>query len=337
MKPGALAMALAVGVFCWAHASEEHDIDEGIRNLGNAVFKQREEATALLWQHGEAALPRLEEAAKGEDPEVVMRANSLLARVRMGLPPGASEAAIAFAEKSAPADEDRRRSLLASAPDEPVILGMLPRLFGNENDVKTERRRFIQKLGQGSHVEALIPILANKEEDDEVRSLVAEIFGQRGYTEAIPHLVEVLGEERIRSGALCLAVKTALAALGKKGLDGICECILSTRDPAHRANLIWSLMREDAVDSVPVLTDCLRDNNADVRRHAISALQQIEGGSAAPKLLPFLDDAETRGSALLALEKLANHSFNDNIVACRKWWETELKTSPGKPDAGDGR
>jgi hypothetical protein len=62
-------------------------IDEGIDGLGSNVFKTRDAAAKDLLALGEYALPAVQRAAKGTDPEVVRRATDLLKQLKDRVPP----------------------------------------------------------------------------------------------------------------------------------------------------------------------------------------------------------------------------------------------------------
>ncbi len=61
-------------------------IASAIADLGNSDFKRRRAATDLLRSLGEKAYPAVQQAAKGTDPEVIRRAEQLLAKFRDSIP-----------------------------------------------------------------------------------------------------------------------------------------------------------------------------------------------------------------------------------------------------------
>ena len=195
-------------------------------------------------------------------------------------------------------------------------------------DTLRRRIRFMLQLPADDSLSKLIPYLTNASEHDDVRSAACEVLRHFARNEILPALVAILAEKRIRSTNLCLAAKEALQQLRDDGVTAIIRGIENPVSEEHRANLIWALMRPKAEAAIPVLTLCLDDDDPDVRRHAITALQEVEGYPAAVKLLRFLDDKEMQSSALLALEKLAKRSFAQDIDACRAWWLRELKDEP---------
>ncbi len=212
-------------------------------------------------------------------------------------------------------------------------------LSGAPDDyTRAQRLRFVLKLKDNGKLGILIPILKNSAEADDVRSAACGVLAHFKYAETIPYLIAILAENRIRYTNLCLADKDALQKFGEPGVQAIVAGIEQSEDAEHRANLIWGLMRPNARGAIPVLTKCLQDKDVNVQRHAITALQQVEGVGSAAKLLPFLDVKPTSGSALLALEKLAKRSFHNDTAACKKWWaqnHSERRTEPQQGVQGD--
>ena len=165
-------------------------------------------------------------------------------------------------------------------------------------------------------------------EEDAVRTAACENLSQLRRNEIIPDLIAILAEKKIRNTRFGVAVKQAIQGTGDTGVLAMINALDHPLSKEHRANLIWALVRPHAEAAIPALTACLSDTDLDIRRNAISALGQVEDQSAARKLLPFLNDAETKYTALSALERLAKRSFHRNIEDCRAWWAEELKVKP---------
>lgn len=70
-----------------AEPPSEADIARAIRDLGDARFAVREQASQTLWQAGRAAETALERALESRDAEVVRRAQQILERFRWGIYP----------------------------------------------------------------------------------------------------------------------------------------------------------------------------------------------------------------------------------------------------------
>ncbi|MFP6904214.1 MAG: hypothetical protein VCG02_03285, partial [Verrucomicrobiota bacterium] len=66
-------------------------VDTWIQELGNSSFRIRKKASRALWDLMDEALPALEEAAGGEDPEVTISAQELIDKIKAGIAPGMSD------------------------------------------------------------------------------------------------------------------------------------------------------------------------------------------------------------------------------------------------------
>ncbi len=62
-------------------------IAAAVKQLGADSFRDRRQAETFLWTHGDQAGAALEQAAKSDDPEVKLRANRILEKVRLGIFP----------------------------------------------------------------------------------------------------------------------------------------------------------------------------------------------------------------------------------------------------------
>lgn len=84
--PAALAVVL-LALPTFADPPKKPTVDDLIADLGHPAFGTREKAQRELWKRGDAAIPALERAAKGDDPEVVQRARELLSKFEWGIRP----------------------------------------------------------------------------------------------------------------------------------------------------------------------------------------------------------------------------------------------------------
>ncbi len=119
-------------------------IETAIRQLGSEEFSVRQQATDLLWSVGEPAVAALQDAARSPDPEVRLRARSILERYSYGI----------FAET--PADEVRLINQFR---------------YGNHS----EKRKAYQRLAKQGGVETLLTLLKQISDRDlrmEFRELV---------------------------------------------------------------------------------------------------------------------------------------------------------------------
>ena len=74
-------LLLLAGVAVAADVAIEEEIASLVRDLGSPRYKTRERASKRLWEIGQPARSALEAAAKSKDPEVAMRAETLLRRI----------------------------------------------------------------------------------------------------------------------------------------------------------------------------------------------------------------------------------------------------------------
>ncbi len=84
-------------------------VEELVANLGNPVFYTREQAQRDLWLQGGDAIPALERAARGEDPEAARRAKELLDRFGWGVRHDTPPAVLKLVRKFQTGDERPER------------------------------------------------------------------------------------------------------------------------------------------------------------------------------------------------------------------------------------
>ncbi|MCI0704981.1 MAG: hypothetical protein L0241_28305, partial [Planctomycetia bacterium] len=94
-------------------------IDELVADLGHPVYAVREKTQRDLWARGSAAIPALQKAAKGDDPEVVRRARELLDKFAWGIFPDTPPAVLKLIrqfqvgdERPEKADELRQQAVI---------------------------------------------------------------------------------------------------------------------------------------------------------------------------------------------------------------------------------
>ena len=83
-----------------------------IRDLANENFQTREEATLKIWNVGESALPALQEAANGHDPEQAFRARELIRKIQLSITPETDSEIIGMIERYAKASPNEKVNLL---------------------------------------------------------------------------------------------------------------------------------------------------------------------------------------------------------------------------------
>jgi len=167
-----------------------------------------------------------------------------------------------------------------------------------------------------------------RHQDENKRLNAAYALGTAG-AEAIPHLLDAL-----RSEAADLAQSNqtsdpanpqggnpaelyaahALAAVGAPAISALTKELQHT-DPSVRAAAVDILGNLDAREAVPMLRQCLTDEDFWVRRNAAEALGYIADAKATPELGATLVDADwrIRLNSALALAKIG--TLNADIVA----------------------
>jgi len=87
-------------------------VDWLIRELADENFRTREEATRKIWDIGEPALPALQEAANGSDPEQAFRARELIRKIQLSITPETDAEVIGLIERYAKASPNEKVNLL---------------------------------------------------------------------------------------------------------------------------------------------------------------------------------------------------------------------------------
>ncbi|MEO8614552.1 MAG: hypothetical protein ABI600_05375 [Luteolibacter sp.] len=87
-------------------------VDTLIQDLANENFQTREEATRKIWDVGESALPALQEAANGQDPEQAFRARELIRKNQLSITPETDPEIIGLIERYAKASPNEKVNLL---------------------------------------------------------------------------------------------------------------------------------------------------------------------------------------------------------------------------------
>lgn len=120
-------------------------IAQAIDQLADERFRVREAASALLWKAGIAAREALEAAAKSDDPERAQRAESILARVRLGI-----------------------------LPDTPPDVVKLIHQF-RDSTSSSVRRRVIQQLSRSERFDTVLALIRSETDEKKRAYLVRAI------------------------------------------------------------------------------------------------------------------------------------------------------------------
>ncbi len=138
--------------------------------------------------------------------------------------------------------------------------------------------------------------LAN--DDEEIRRLAVERLAPLSAPEAMPRLLECLGDSgwRVRKAA----VERLADAPGEWGVDETLVSALSDgENPGRRNSAVEALVRrgESAVEPLLVAT---RDEDVDVRKQAVDTLAGIGAPRSLDRLLEMLDDVDANVAAAAA-------------------------------------
>lgn len=114
-------------------AAEPPSPEPLVQDLSSEKFTVREKASQQLWKLGEPAIPFLEKAASGADPEAAFRANDLLRNIRHGILPDTSPAISALVERYLDAKPEDKPRIIAELGKEQAALQIL-KLYASETD-----------------------------------------------------------------------------------------------------------------------------------------------------------------------------------------------------------
>ena len=253
------------------------DARELIQKLQSDKAGERDDAGRKLKELGDAAIPELESASKGKDPEVAARARALLRaiEIRRKLTPKLLQAI--------PGVEDR----LAAGQWTAVFLkaAALHPSLGTED---------VELLAVPALKQAL-------EASEKLEVLGAIVRGE--HRSAIPAIVELL-----KGGPLLLRRRALSALLDFKALEAFPDVVALLDDPDEqvRAMALEALPRLDPKRARPEFLRMLGDRSPMVRRSAVTQLGRTRDKSVAPSLLAALRDQEdtVRFHALGALRSL---------------------------------
>lgn len=199
----------------------DQEIQVLIRNLGSDRFAVREEATEKLKQAGEPAASALEQAAESTDPEVRLRAQMILADIRLGITPEWSAEMIALARGFRQLPEDQQLAALKRLTE---TLGgkatpfLLSRATADAGGVADEAFRLIREQpGREAARQAARRI--KKPGGDAGRRVLAWALGQLG---RIDEALQQLGEDAdpaVRHQLFENGVESLMEKLGKQAFE----------------------------------------------------------------------------------------------------------------------
>jgi hypothetical protein len=122
-----LIVRLLILILTAATAFALPPLDEARRILGSQKAAAREALTLEIWESGREAIPLMTKLSADEDPEVALRADFVLQRLRMGLKPGSPEELLKLAQAVDEAQHDFRASRLGELLEHPqgILAGLV--------------------------------------------------------------------------------------------------------------------------------------------------------------------------------------------------------------------
>lgn len=114
-------------------------VAEWVQDLANEQFKVRELATRKIWEVGESALPALQEAANGKDPETAYRARELVRKIELHLTPDTDPEVMKLVERYSKASTDEKQNLLDQMRRKRAWRQVL-KLFASETNAQLLKR-----------------------------------------------------------------------------------------------------------------------------------------------------------------------------------------------------
>lgn len=112
------------------------DISAQIAKLSDDSYSAREIATRELWLLGEAALPELQLAARGRDPEAAIRARDLVRKIELGILPDSSPKIVDLVMRYDQGSRDARQRVIRELRNERAFRQIL-KLYALEKDRET--------------------------------------------------------------------------------------------------------------------------------------------------------------------------------------------------------
>lgn len=145
-------------VYAWQAGEKFPSIAAAIDGLGSDEFATRQEASEFLWRAGPAALQELERAARSDDPEVRLRANLVLRKVRLGITFDSPPEVQALVTRYYEGDQNARQQVI----NELRLQGAFKTLFTFLQSEKNAERRDLFLTTLQADVQRLAPLMEAK-------------------------------------------------------------------------------------------------------------------------------------------------------------------------------
>jgi HEAT repeat protein len=153
---------------------------------------------------------------------------------------------------------------------------------------------------QNNDVKALLALLAA--DSCEARLEAAGALGALRHPDAVPGLVEAMGDEEV---AVRWAAAKALAHIGQVAIPAL-AATLQGQGGRLSPYALWSLGEIGSPEAVDALSDAVRSPLWEVRWSAATSLGDVGGGQASRALVEALSDRDNRvrKAAVEALQKI---------------------------------
>jgi len=291
-------------------------------------------AEILGWLEARSAAPTLIEALSDISPEVRARAAAALGRIKDDR--SVHRLLELLVSDPAPFVRVKVSHALGAIGHPAVIDYLIATLKDPEWWVRVRVVEALEKLGK-SAVAALLPAL--EDEDAEVRRCAAMALERIGYVDTLldeygtpafksdvrrilllvarAGVIESLSQRLATSeGALRKRIVRLFGEAEVKEAGGpLLDLLAEADDWSLEARIIESLGKVGAVEAVPRLIECLRDDEEWVRRSAVEALGRLDARESAEEVARILDDPSpmARESALAALVRLGVSDRREKI------------------------
>lgn len=265
-----------------------------LEKLHSESIEERDRAAEALLLRGDAALPLLEKAAAGADPEAAARARKLIEIIRIDrtLAPGLRRAMPDLARRLAGASDFEWRKIFLEATDPdrnpPLRRGDPDALASRAVRATRDMDDLFVLLSRIDlwHCRSAVPELIRKlsDEDFEVRRLVAAKLGRLGDRECAASLEGLLEdpESSVRTSAML-----SLASLGvREAAPAIARHLGGDRDERVA---VEALVRLGARETAPAIARLLYDSDDGIRPDVVMALGELGAVDQVPSILPLLE------------------------------------------------
>lgn len=272
------------------------------QSWGDAMLRCAEQAIV----RGESAqvLPWLTQLTGAEQAPAVRQAAFQL-QVRMGGKEAPEQVRQALNGTDAVLRAAALRALRSSR-DAEVLRGIAARLGDLPVDLQVAVVTLLGERRDAATLPALVKAAGST--DAAVRGAAIVALGRVGDDSAVPTLTGLASTANAEETAL---IRTALTRLRGKDTDDALIAAIDSATPAAQVLLIRALVSRDCGKAVPAFISVLgQTKDAEVRRAASSAIEDMAGAESIPALLKLLDhsDAAVRDAVVSTLGAVARRT-----------------------------